>query len=180
MIDQRISTLEEENASSSLARGDTTSNHERRIAALEAQIYALQLGASQAPAVLRQTPQIDFPHQPLSSPQHSSFGNPPTNFGLTSPSNGHSLPPFQQGGNSTSHNRYGSSSSLKHEVDSQGGGGDYNTEAMSDYTHQPPAAKRWKGDEGGMNRPGQSFSQRPDFISRGVVTEEEAAMCYDS
>jgi hypothetical protein len=39
---------------------------------------------------------------------------------------------------------------------------------MNEY----PATKRWKGDD--------RTDERPDFISRGVVTEEEAAMCFDS
>ncbi|GAA5996578.1 hypothetical protein JCM5350_003451 [Sporobolomyces pararoseus] len=181
VIDSRISVLEE-NSNSSVARQSTeatTSDHERRIAALEAQIYALQLQAAQAPA--SRPTQLDFPHH-----QQTSFGN--NSFGLASPSNGHSLPPFQPGSNMSLHNRYNSGSSLKHEVDSSGGGGaaSYATDSgLGEY----PSAKRWKGDVSGggggagilsANRPEESFCDRPDFISRGVVTEEEAAMCYDS
>lgn len=182
MIDSRISVLEE-SSNSSVARQSTeatTSDHERRIAALEAQIYALQLQAAQAPA--SRPTQLDFPHH-----QQTSFGN--NSFGLASPSNGHSLPPFQPGSNMSLHNRYNSGSSLKHDVDSSGGGGaaSYATDSgLGEY----PSAKRWKGDVSGgggggagilsANRPEESFCDRPDFISRGVVTEEEAAMCYDS
>jgi len=81
------------------------------------------------------------------------------------------MPSFVGGSNSL-HSRYDSTSSLKHEAESQGG---YTNDGMGEI----PAAKRWKGDEK-SNRPTGNLSDGPDFISRGVVTEEEAAMCFDS
>jgi hypothetical protein len=181
VIDQRVSALEDTSTSIVSTQGSsaTASDHERRIAALEAQIYALQLQAAQAPA--SRGPQIDYPHQSLSSPHQASFGTNPS-YGLTSPANGHSLPPFQQNANISTHSRYNPNSNLKHEVDSQGGGSYATDSGLGDYPQQP-ATKRWKGDEVGSlsgHRPEESFSDRPDFIQRGVVSEEEAAMCFDS
>jgi hypothetical protein len=168
-------TALEENPNSSLAHGlqhrndASTSDHERRIAALEAQLYALQMQANQAPT--SRQGQLDFPQPTLQhSPHQSTFNQ--SSFGLASPANGHTVPPFQPASHGSLHSRYNSASSLKHEVDSQGG---YATDGMTEYS----ATKRWKGDERADRGHGQ-FAERPDFISRGVVTEEEAAMCFDS
>lgn len=180
-FDQRVTALED---NSTLVRSprDSTSNastvdHERRIAALEAQIYALQLQAANPPPPPQHQrhAQIEYhqpsmhTHNPHSSPQQNSFAN--SAYGLPSPANVHSMPSFVGGSNSL-HSRYDSTSSLKHEGEPQGG---YANDGMGEM----PSTKRWKGDEK-TGRPAGNLTDGPDFISRGVVTEEEAAMCFDS
>ncbi|GAA5937645.1 Zn(II)2Cys6 transcription factor domain-containing protein [Sporobolomyces koalae] len=182
-MDQRVSLLEENGSSlvhspadSNRGSGTTTADHERRIAALEAQIYALQLQTAQAPPP-RQA-QLDYSQSPLNplsasvplpSPQQHTYGI----SGYRTDSPGNASFPLPGSNSGQAHARYASNSSLKHESDSQSGG--YTHDGMSDYS----SAKRWKGDER-TPRSGNPYQDEPDFISRGVVTEEEAAMCYDS
>ncbi|GAA5838796.1 hypothetical protein JCM11251_006741 [Rhodosporidiobolus azoricus] len=200
-FEQRLSSLEETSSSSlalvtrqqqqqqqqngSLASPATTaavSDHERRIAALESQLYALQLAVSRPPP-------------PVAAVQPAP-ANLPSMFS-SSPHLGQGLPGFDTNGSyaySTAPNPYAavaaapstvSTHSLKHEPDtgsldggSGGMGGAAGGEELAGHRE-----KRWKGDPllplGGSMGASAGVAE-PDFIARGMVTEEEAAMCFNS
>ncbi|GAA5955979.1 hypothetical protein JCM10213_006525, partial [Rhodosporidiobolus nylandii] len=185
-VEQRISTLEETSSSSlSLVRQQQQqsispaliSDHERRIAQLEAQLYALQL------ATARQASQVQIP------PVYSS------------PSGGHGPQALEQSGSAgagyaaaaafaapyppSSATSVGAAGHFVSDVPSGSGSG-------AGIKHDPegvdgPAGfdahreKRWKGDPLlATPASGASASFEPDFIARGVVSEEEAQMCFES
>lgn len=137
------------------------SGHERRIAALEQQLYALQLqvARSQPP-----TPQQATPYSAGYSVQHGGMpGYPPHNAEYDSPGLPAAPLPSHLGGTS----EY--SSPAKHESDSAGGPSRLKEgDGDEPDTHR---GKRWKGEPG---------SGEPDFIAGGLVTEEEATMCFES
>ncbi|GEM10184.1 microtubule-associated protein [Rhodotorula toruloides] len=154
-FEQRLASLEQEtsssralvptnNGSSSTPSSSSISpqivtDHDRRIATLEAQLYALQL------TVQRQ--QLAGGQQPRQSAQgmHDAQQQQQPAF-PTFPANG--------GG------AYGPA--LKHE-------------ASDGDLHR---GKRWKGDlQGTIAEPG---TEDKDFIARGLVSDEEAQMCFES
>ncbi|GAA6004219.1 hypothetical protein JCM10207_002488 [Rhodosporidiobolus poonsookiae] len=152
VLHQQQQHQQQQNAASAA----TLSEHERRIAALEQQLYALQLQAARTAHAPVQPPSL----YPAAST--STGTNPgPDAYGFAT---GGSLGRFDEPTTST----------LKHEAD---GGDDLNgsagagADAADDHRE-----KRWKGDPlaSGLS------SAEPDFISRGVVTEEEALMCFES
>ncbi|GAA5876989.1 hypothetical protein JCM1840_007091 [Sporobolomyces johnsonii] len=173
-FEQRVATLEETSAMSRTTtamqpaqqqqqESPLTADHERRIAALETALYALQLSAASQPrmqTVPPQKQQLDYTqHQhgisptPMSSTQQ--YGQPAPSYGLHSPAP--FIPPGLPG------SRYDSpAASLKHE-------GDGSSNLVGDDQAARHRDKRWRGEAG-----------EPDFIARGVVSEEEATLCFES
>ncbi|BGP09768.1 hypothetical protein JCM10049v2_005641 [Rhodotorula toruloides] len=148
-FEQRLASLEQETSSSralvpsngssapssSSISPQIVTDHDRRIATLEAQLYALQLTVQRQQLAQNQQPQ-----------QQGMYGAPQQQAFPTFPANG-------TGG-------YGGG--LKHE-------------ASDGDLHR---GKRWKGDlQGTIAEPG---TEEKDFIARGLVSEEEAQMCFES
>lgn len=138
------------------------SAHERRIAALEQQLYTLQL------SIARTQPQ---PPPPQSSGppmgmygssytvQHGGMAAYPSAMGeYGSPG---VVPPHSARSD-------GYPAAPKHEPGLNSANGLKHAESDADDEHR---GKRWKGE------PGYGES---DFIARGLVSEEEATMCFES
>lgn len=149
--------------------------HERRIAALEQQLYSLQLAVARSnhaqPA--QPSPTMGSSSGPYSSgygvhhhaggmpgypPHPSEYDSPgmPPGVGMQAPG-----PP---------HDAF--STRAKHEADRMNGAEGLKSEGMGmDGGEDSHRGKRWKGEPG---------YGEPDFITRGLVSEEEAAMCFES
>ncbi|GAA5877477.1 hypothetical protein JCM8547_001085 [Rhodosporidiobolus lusitaniae] len=218
-FEQRILSLEEASTSqalvvrqqqqqqqqqhNSLVSAAAISDHERRLAALEAQLYALQLTVSR-----QQLPQpSQQPQQQYQQQQQQNQQNLPSMF--SSPSNGPGLQALDQFGYATDgassmpapyapSGAASASPALKHEPDlaSVDGGDAAGAGGLGQDGHRE---KRWKGDSlaasslggavgGGMAPLSASLGGggtggtggEADFIARGVISEEEAVMCFDS
>lgn len=142
------------------------SAHERRIAALEQQLYMLQL------SIARTQPQPPPPPPPQSNlPPMGMYGSsytvqhggmtayPPTMGEYGSPGG---VPPHSARSD-------GYPTAAKHEPGLiSSANGLKHAESDADDEHR---GKRWKGE------PGYGES---DFIARGLVSEEEATMCFES
>ncbi|CEQ40126.1 SPOSA6832_01712, partial [Sporobolomyces salmonicolor] len=160
-----VQPLQQQQQESSL-----TADHERRIAALEAALYALQLSAASQPRTETVQPQKQqFDHSQhqhgISTPMTSTqqYGHPSPSYGTHSPAP--FIPPGLPG------SRYDfSTTSLKHESDGSSNlMGDGRSNLMGDDQAARHRDKRWRGEAG-----------EPDFIARGVVSEEEASLCFES
>ncbi|GAA5957766.1 hypothetical protein JCM8115_006241 [Rhodotorula mucilaginosa] len=142
------------------------SAHERRIAALEQQLYTLQLSIArtqpQPPPAAPPQPNVPpmgmygssytVQHGGMSAyaPAMSEYGSPGAVPPHSARSDGYPTAPKHEPGLNSSTN------GLKH------------AESDADDEHR---GKRWKGE------PGYGES---DFIARGLVSEEEATMCFES
>lgn len=179
-VEERLSTLEvsssqsqslvqqQQQQSNALLNNSLMSDHERRIAALEAQLYALQLAASRP--------------QPL-PPQQSPPGALPTTY--SSSSNGQGMQPLgtingaYDYGNPGGSNLYDPATSAPQSLKHEGDGSEL--ERTSREHHRE---KRFKGEPlpaiGGVLGMPVDCGVEADFISRGVITEEEATMCFES
>lgn len=152
-FEQRLSSLEQETSSSralvpsngssapssSSISPQIVTDHDRRIATLEAQLYALQLTVQRLQLAASQP-----------APQQGMYGAPPQQQ--------QAFPTFPGPANGGGAYAGG----LKHE-------------ASDGDLHR---GKRWKGDlQGTIAEPG---TEEKDFIARGLVSEEEAQMCFES
>ncbi|GAA5886798.1 hypothetical protein JCM6882_005895 [Rhodosporidiobolus microsporus] len=198
-VEQRVSSLEESSSSSlalvtrqqhqqngSVASAAAVSDHERRIAALEAQLYALQLAASRPPPppLQQQQPPQGLPSM-FSSPSvahgMSAFDSSGGGAAAGGGGYGYSAPNPYAGGAPSS-----ASGSLKHEPDTASLDGGADGTAGAAGGADAHREKRWKGDPLlpttglGGNIGASAGVEEPDFIARGMVTEEEAAMCFNS
>lgn len=199
-VEHRLELLEDTAAhSTSLVSGNgsappvspqTVTDHERRLAALEAQLYNLQITMArqvQIPPQQHQPPHSMYgsgpsSHAALEYPQqqqqhvygssNGAGGSHPYPSSYSHPSLASSAPP--------SHARFDSPTMPKHELDrshssasarlgSGGSGSGAGGAAASSDAHRE---KRWKGESAGAGE--------GDFIARGLVSEEEAALCFDS
>ncbi|GAA5935563.1 hypothetical protein JCM3775_003352 [Rhodotorula graminis] len=203
-VEHRIELLEDTAAhSTSLVSGngsaptvspETVTDHERRLAALEAQLYSLQITMARQVQIPQQ--QQHQPH-PMYGPGPSShpaleYSAPPTahqqphSYGSSNGAGGsHPYPsssyhPSLASSAPPSHARFDSPTMPKHEPDrshssasarlgSGGSGSGAGGAAASSDAHRE---KRWKGESAGAGE--------GDFIARGLVSEEEAALCFDS
>ncbi|GAA5851664.1 hypothetical protein JCM9279_002537 [Rhodotorula babjevae] len=206
-VEHRLELLEDTAAhSTSLVSGNgsappvspqTVTDHERRLAALEAQLYNLQITMArqvQIPPQQHQPHSMYGPgpssHAALEYPQQQQQSQPSHVYGSTNGAGGsHPYPssyshPSLASSAPASHARFDSPTVPKHEPDRShssasartgggsgsgsgsgaGGGG-----ATSSDAHRE---KRWKGESAGAGE--------GDFIARGLVSEEEAALCFDS
>lgn len=173
------------NGSPASVAPQTITDHERRIAALEAQLYNLQITMARQVQIPPQQPPpqahpsaygpgpsnyagIEYHTQHQQQQSHNPYGGPsnPYASSYSHPSLASSAP--------ASHARYDSPSgggggggTLKHESDRSNSAASMQTgaAASSGDSHRE---KRWKGEGEG------------DFIARGLVSEEEAALCFDS
>lgn len=171
------------NGSAASVAPQTITDHERRIAALEAQLYNLQITMARQVQIppQQQQPQphpsaygpgpsnpagIEYHAQHQQQQSHNPYGGPsnPYASSYSHPSLASPAP--------ASHARYDSpsgagSGTLKHESDRSNSAASMQTgaAASSGDSHRE---KRWKGEGEG------------DFIARGLVSEEEAALCFDS
>lgn len=132
--------------------GGIVVDHERRIAALEAQVYALQLSATQPP---QPPPQIQqnpyFPSQPQYATQTFSHFSGHSTASASPPI---SKPHYDETSGPCS---FANGEAFRAKFPQEGGG---------------PQRKRPRLD---LPQNGEE-----DFLSRGVVTEEEAIMCFES
>lgn len=217
-VEQRLGALEETTAHShalvtrqhaqsngSAIQAAQVSDHERRIAQLEAQLYALQLAAARQPPPLQQQQMAPMYSQPgldqgqqLPSLSSSTTVGP---YGYSAPSLQHQQQqqlssPYTPGGagglplpagtpqpQQQQQDRFDSlNPSVKHEADGNASFGAEGNASNGDEAEQH-REKRWKGDplaaSGQLPGVGPA-SGEPDFISRGVVSEEEAIMCFES
>jgi hypothetical protein len=176
-VEQRLSSLEDTSSNSqalirqqqqqqgsALLNNSLMSDHERRIAALESQLYALQLAASRPPPLPSQDP-----------PQ----GSLPTIY--SSPSNGPGLQPLNAITGSFSYNTSGDSGLINHYDAASSGTAVLKHEGDGADEHRE---KRFKAEPlpplGGVLGVPVNGTMEPDFITRGVITEEEATMCFES
>ncbi|GAA6031363.1 hypothetical protein JCM8097_005624 [Rhodosporidiobolus ruineniae] len=211
-VEQRVTSLEDVSASATAvvarqqhsgppASQASVADHERRIAALEAQLYALQLAAARAqapPLPAQQQQQQQQQQQPLppmfSSPSSGpglqsldALGVPPPSAGATSVYGTQAFPgAAQQPVPAGQVGAYSASPALpmKHEaspsvgLDAGANGGSVGGEGGAEGHRE----KRWKGEPLGTDGLGGGglATGEPDFIARGVISEEEAQMCFDS
>ncbi|BGP41813.1 hypothetical protein JCM10449v2_005804 [Rhodotorula kratochvilovae] len=160
----------------------TITDHERRLAALEAQLYQMQITMARQVHLPPQQPHpsmyppahgaVDYAAPQHAQQQHhqQAYGAYPAMYGQPSGLAGAAapMPPQQQ----APQGRFSSpSSALKHEPDRSSSAASGRTGAAAS-TADSHRGKRWKGDD--VN-PADG-----DFIARGLVTEEEAALCFES
>lgn len=182
-VEDRLATLETSSpppSSSALAR-PPLQDHERRIAHLEAQLYALQMsntGPQQrqisrppsVPSSLSPAPRVPQPQavtNPYNFPTHLQ-PHPSTAY-LASYSPDSSPYPAQPPRPDQQHAPYPKyPPSGRHTFPAPARFGNGNGIA-GEGEQEARGEKRWKGEDGSV-----------DFITRGEVTEEEARLCFES
>ncbi|GAA5977121.1 hypothetical protein JCM10908_004863 [Rhodotorula pacifica] len=177
-FESRLSMLEDTTASQSgalvhrsssdsqSAPPEVLSAHERRIASLEQQLYTLQLSIARTqppPPAQSNAPSMGMYGSSYPVQHGGMAGYPPSMGEYGSPG----MPPTPMPPHSAASSGY--PGSAKHDPGGYNGvDGLKDADPGGDDAHR---GKRWKGEPG---------YGEPDFIARGLVSEGEATMCFDS
>ncbi|GAA5992211.1 hypothetical protein JCM11641_001016 [Rhodosporidiobolus odoratus] len=179
-LDARLSNLEHTTSSSltvrqpqppqvSPALQSNVADHERRIAALEAQLYALQVSVSRP-----QQPQQFQQHQ---LPPHQQ--QPPKPAIFSSSGGGNGMQHIDMTTDSPYSDAAGSSAGPGRAPATAGSTGGAGVKHEDGDFSGGRESKRWKGDPLLVSSHTAAGGEE-DFIARGLVSEEEAAMCFES